>query len=326
MRRRREATAPLRRGDLVTLRSPREILATLDESGSLEGVPFMPEMLAYFGRQFQVTARVERACDTITKTGARRMVNTVVIDDIRCDGGGHGGCQAGCRVYWKEAWLRRAENGANDVPPEQGGALDHLRRLATENATTASPDVPDGEHVYRCQATEFLRSTTPLGYWDLRSFLRELTSRNVSLWTFVKVLGRIVVNEPRRRWGRRTPLRYSGAAPSRGTGHGFHPGSKVRVRSAEEIGQTLDERSKLRGLWFDREMIPYCGTSAAVKAKVERFVNEESGAMVELKSDCYILNGVVCKGYISDGRWFCCRAIYPWWREAWLEPVTDETP
>jgi hypothetical protein len=67
-------------------------------------------------------------------------------------------------------------------------------------------------------------------------------------------------------------------------------------------------------------MLPYCGRSATIQTKVDRFIDERSGEMVELSTDCYILEGVVCKGYISDGRWFCCRGIYPWWREAWLDP------
>ena len=53
--------------------------------------------------------------------------------------------------------------------------------------------------------------------------------------------------------------------------------------------------------------------------KVGRFIDERTGEMINLKSDCYILDGVVCKGYMSEGRWFCPRAIYPWWRQAWLQ-------
>ena len=82
-----EERSSLRRGDVVALRSAREILATLDGAASLEGVPFMPEMLGYFGRRFTVTARVERACDTITGSGPLRMQDTVLLDDLRCDGG-----------------------------------------------------------------------------------------------------------------------------------------------------------------------------------------------------------------------------------------------
>ena len=45
---------PMRAGDRVELRSPAEILATLDERGCLDGLPFMPEMLGFFGRPFTV--------------------------------------------------------------------------------------------------------------------------------------------------------------------------------------------------------------------------------------------------------------------------------
>ncbi len=40
------ASRELRAGDLVELRPPAEILATLDEGGATDGLPFMPEMLA----------------------------------------------------------------------------------------------------------------------------------------------------------------------------------------------------------------------------------------------------------------------------------------
>ena len=37
----------LRAGDWVEVRSKEEILATLDENGRLEDLPFMPQMLQY---------------------------------------------------------------------------------------------------------------------------------------------------------------------------------------------------------------------------------------------------------------------------------------
>ena len=103
---------PLRPGDIVELRPAAEILATLDESGALDNMPFMPEMLQYAGRRFTVSRRVEKICDTIAATGSRRVHDTVYLEDLRCDGSGHGGCQAGCRIYWKEAWLRRVDGAA----------------------------------------------------------------------------------------------------------------------------------------------------------------------------------------------------------------------
>ena len=154
----------LRRGDFVEVRPAAEILATLDVNGCLEGVPFMPEMLGHVGRRFMVEARVERACDTITQKGARRMPETVLLDDLRCDGSAHGGCQAGCRLYWKEAWLRRV---AADEPQAPSGPDDGLERRA--HASTRAADAGERE-LYRCQATELLRSTEPIGWWDPRSF------------------------------------------------------------------------------------------------------------------------------------------------------------
>ena len=44
-----------------------------------------------------------------TGGGMNRMEHAVHLEDVRCDGQGHGGCQAACLVYWKEAWLKRVE-------------------------------------------------------------------------------------------------------------------------------------------------------------------------------------------------------------------------
>jgi hypothetical protein len=63
------ANDELRRGDLVEVKGPAEILATLDERGALEELPFMPEMAALCGQRFQVERRAERVCDTVDYSG-----------------------------------------------------------------------------------------------------------------------------------------------------------------------------------------------------------------------------------------------------------------
>src|SRR5205085_4338150 len=50
----------LKSGDLVEVRSAGEILATLDDTGALEALPFMPEMLPYLGRRFVVDKRADK--------------------------------------------------------------------------------------------------------------------------------------------------------------------------------------------------------------------------------------------------------------------------
>jgi hypothetical protein len=310
----------LRRRDLVEVLPAAEILATLDDTGCLEGVPFMPEMLPYVGRRFTVEARVERACDTIYGSGARRMPNTALLDDLRCDGGGHGGCQAGCRLYWKEAWLRRVSRKTSPAPPSPDNAYLELERLTRKETMTVRVEEDREVEVYRCQATEFFRATEPISWRDVRSPVRELSCGNIGLWRFARVGARLVRTELRRKFNRLSNMpfeHHEGVSASRGQ-LGLKPGDLVRVRSKAEIAQTLDEAGKNRGLWFDKEMVPYCGETHRVKGQVERFIDERSGEMVELASDCWILDGVVCSGDLSDRRWFCPRAIYPWWRESWL--------
>src|SRR5919201_470703 len=97
------ACGDLRSGDLVEVRSEREILATLDERGELDSLPFMPEMLPYCGRRFRVFKVAHKTCDTIEYAGVglRRMRNAVHLENLRCDGSAHDGCQAGCLIFWK---------------------------------------------------------------------------------------------------------------------------------------------------------------------------------------------------------------------------------
>src|ERR1043165_130425 len=111
----------LRAGELVEVRSKEEILKTLDAEAQLEGLPFMPEMFAYCGKRLRVYKRAHKTCDPPNGMKGRRMDRTVHLQDIRCDGAGHGGCQAGCLIFWKEAWLKRVSPEAEDKQDPQPG-------------------------------------------------------------------------------------------------------------------------------------------------------------------------------------------------------------
>ena len=96
-----------RRGDLVQVREREEILATLDKEGCLEGIPFMPEMLKYCGKQLRVGMVAHKTCEIAQQTLKLRRLNaTVHLEESRCDGANHGGCEAQCNLYWKDAWLK----------------------------------------------------------------------------------------------------------------------------------------------------------------------------------------------------------------------------
>src|ERR1700690_3194893 len=92
-------------GDWVEVRSKEEILRTLDADGQLDGMPFMPEMFAFCGKRLQVYKSAHKTCDTVFPVRGRRVHEAVHLD-TRCDGSAHGGCQAGCMIFWKEAWLK----------------------------------------------------------------------------------------------------------------------------------------------------------------------------------------------------------------------------
>ncbi len=110
------------------------------------------------------------------------MVNTVLLEGIRCDGSGHGGCQAGCMIFWKEAWLKRAYKNivsANSLQPQ--GTANHGSLCTLANIFDVSSHQDSrGETVYSCQATEVLTFSTYMASWDPRQYVRDLRSGNLN--------------------------------------------------------------------------------------------------------------------------------------------------
>jgi hypothetical protein len=310
---------PLRPGDVVEVRSASEILATLDSSGALDKLPFMPEMARLAGQRFMVTRRVDKICDTISATGGRRMHATVYLDDLRCDGSGHGGCQAGCKIYWKEAWLRRVDGSSTepDVNDTRTVDLEHRARVGTRTMREVTGEQSE---VWRCQATEALKASEPLKTSNILQYWRELTNGNFGLFRFVHLAARGFVLEVARRVKllRPLPLRGPGDKQASVEPLNLQPGDLVQVRSPVEIAATLDEKGLNRGLSFDREMLPYCGRTFRIKDRPRQIIDDKTGRMLKLPKDCLILDGAVCSGERTAGCYFCPRQIYPFWREAWL--------
>ncbi len=317
----------LRIGEVVEVRSAEEILATLDENGELDGLPFMPEMLAWCGRRLRVHKLALKLCDTITWTGMYRMRNAVHLEGSRCDGQAHGGCQAGCSIYWKEAWLRR-------VPAGEPGATPAPRcTLATLAAATRRPPDPasPGEERFSCQATELLRAAPErVPSWDGTQYLRDVRSGNAGALAMIRTIGVGLFNEyqdlSRRllpaplllRAGRRYPFIEGNLNKTPEQALGLQPGELVRVKSLEQIVSTLDANNANRGMSFDGEMVRYCGRQARVLRRVERIIDEPSGKMVRFKNPCIVLEDVTCVGAYHRQ---CPRGIYPYWREIWLERI-----
>src|SRR5262249_58958193 len=91
-----------------------------------DDLALMPEMAGFCGGRFVVDVRTEKVCDTVRYTGSRRLPRAVFLADLRCDGSAHGGCQAECRLTWKEEWLRKV---APDAPAPAPGATGQVGAL-----------------------------------------------------------------------------------------------------------------------------------------------------------------------------------------------------
>src|SRR5262245_402561 len=179
----------LRVGDVVHVKSREEILATLDETGALDKLPFMPEMLAFCGRQFVVTRRADKSCDTVSASDKRlrRLVNTVHLNDTRCDGAAHGGCQAQCTLFWKEAWLRRAEQPATAPATGAARAALPVQQLSEQQLNAAAHRDRSGpEPICRCQATDHAMASEAIDWWWPMQYVRDVRSGNVTMGQSLK--------------------------------------------------------------------------------------------------------------------------------------------
>ena len=338
---------PLRAGEWVVVRSEAEILATLDENAALDGLPFMPEMLAFCGRRLRVHRRADKTCDTITgDTRGRRMRGTVHLEGVRCDGAAHGGCQAACLMLWKEAWLARAGPApaaplwrlvaASAGAPASTGPAPGCSRDDVLRAAVRAPGETPARTAYRCQITQLLEASSPLAWWQPGQYLRDWLSGNVRLLLLLEVfvlrsLAQVVTGRGfslkvriydavAKLFGQSPwpyhPGRLRGRTPRETLG--LEPGELVRVKSHEQILETLTGMHN-RGLSFAPEMVRYCGGTYRVRARVDRILNEKTGVLLLMKNDCIVLEDVVCQSECSANRLFCPRGIYAYWREIWLE-------
>jgi hypothetical protein len=351
----------LKCGDWVEVRSKEEILRTLDGKGHLEGMPFMPEMFQFCGKRYPVYKRAHKTCDYTTRYPYRtRRLEGAVHLETRCDGEAHDGCQAGCLLIWKEAWLKRVDGPLQTAPASQlvvlpggegNGREENKQSSAgcSESALwnhTKVSDPKGGAPTYICQATYVPFATTYLGWWDVRQYIEDWTSGNASLRRVLTSflysvyynlsqagigLGpvmRWIYNKLCPLWSRskwpRTPGFIPDGSPTPAMKLNLQPGELVRVKSHEEILKTVTFSNINRGMCWDAELVPYCGGTYRVLKRVNRLIDEKTSKMVEMKTACIILDSVVCQARYSDCRMLCPKAMYPYWREIWLERVNPE--
>ena len=292
-------------GEIVEVLTPLEIMQTLDSCGTIHGLPFMPEMIAYCGKRYRVRSKIEKTCVVTGKM--REFINddVVFLENLRCDGSSHDGCQRGCLIFWNEAWLKKVnDNDTNiDAKVEE---TDHLRsKLITKN----NPDI------YFCQSTQLIEATQKLSHTQrISKLIKEIQSNTVGLIMGLKSLIFPVW------WRLRFKKLIGHLAQTPVLELNLQPGEIVEVKSFDEIKSTLDKKGRNRGLEFHYDMMQFCGKQYRVRNRLEKMISEASGKMLKIKNTV-ILEDVTCD--FAYRFWGCSRCIFQYWREIWLKRVDN---
>jgi len=304
-------TLNLRPGDLVEVKSPKEIQQTLDDNGALHGLPFMPEMADFCGRRFQVSKRVVKTCYYGARSGMRKFPaeDVVLLEGLRCSGAAHDGCQKACTIFWREAWLRKVE--ASDAIQSRTDP-EGSKWLRARLKTSTDPET------YFCQASEILNATIELTRWErFGKCLSEIRAGNcgilemfqrVCIWLFWKAR-RSVLGVYARGNQKSTPVESLN----------LRSGEWIEIKPLANITKTLDERAYNRGLFFTPAMGQSCGEEYRVKEKIEKIIVDGTGKMRQLRNTAFLEGSMCGCSCVAFGG--CPRNEFAYWREIWLRRV-----
>ena len=298
----------LRPGDVVEVKTPDEILSTLDADGTLDHLPFMPEMIEFCGNWFRVSSRVLKTCMSGSGSSEIRGLRTsdvVTLDGLRCSGASHDGCQKECMIFWREAWLRKID-GAASISNTAAAASCKLRaRLKTLGAPGK----------YFCQASQLTEFTRPMSrFAKLRMCWRDIRSGNcgamemierIGVWLFWRI--RLILLGKYARGRNKTTPRES---------LNLTRGEQVEVKPIREIVRSTNDHAQNRGLCFSDDMQMLCGQGAVVRSHLDKIILDGTGEMRQLRNTVY-LEGATCGcAHVAFGG--CPRGEYAYWREIWL--------
>lgn len=253
-----------RRGDLVEVRPWSEITQTLDGARTLDGLPFMPEMLAFCGRRFRVYNHVVQAVidgaslSHYAESYVRefRHDDVVLLEGLRCSGQNHDGCQRACMLFWKEAWLKRVDDATAESSPDSASAPQPDQPIQTVTASGG----------YFCQSTEFRNSTKPISFGKrIENLFRTIVIgnygplqvvRNTAVWAWCRARTKIIGPWPRGK---------QASTPSESLG--LQAGEWVEVKTFPRSFRPWIKRARTvvsisRRIWFPTAAV-VCGSGRA---------------------------------------------------------------
>lgn len=289
----------------------------------------MPEMLEWCGKSFRVERRAEKTCVDVAPPvhPNRRFAanDAVFLEELRCDGSAHDGCKRGCKIFWKEEWLRPDDSADTSArASSRTGDDELLARLKTKLDANR----------YFCQSTQLFEATEAFPgnkkLWRLRIMVSEIRNgdrsvpemlRLVAMWFWQRVLVRAALRAVQGDEWLRGPHERAPVVSLN-----LEPGESVRIKSRSEIEATLDRERTNRGLGVCYEMTRCFGGQAEVRHRVDRMINERTGQMLEISNTVALRNirkkrttmpdsQCLCRNETGD----CPRGELMYWREIWLE-------
>lgn len=99
----------LKAGDLVRIKSEKEIMATLDQDGKLRGCSFIRGMAPYCDSHQRILKPMERFFSEIDGQ-VKKCSGLFILEEVTCSGDtslGH--CDRSCLMFWREEWLEKVQ-------------------------------------------------------------------------------------------------------------------------------------------------------------------------------------------------------------------------
>ena len=311
----KSVTANLRPGDCVEVLSPAEILQTLDADGTLDKLPFMPEMLEFCGRRFRVSKRVVKTCYYGTSSGMRKFPaeDVVLLEGLRCSGADHDGCQKACTIFWREAWLRKVNtlNPSNTTVDPEG-----IRWLRSRLKTKSGPTT------YFCQASEILNSTRELSHWErFGKCFSDIRAGNSGILEMVRRIGEWLFWKTRKAFFGVYARGQQKSTPVESLN--LQAGEWIEIKPVESISETLNDRGYNRGLLFTPAMGCASGEKYQVKRKLEKIIVDGTGEMRQMRNTAFLEGSMCGCSCVAFGG--CPRGEFAYWRDIWLRRVAAES-
>lgn len=301
----------LKQKDLVRVKSLKQIINTLDVDGCLDGLPFMPEMVEYCGKTYRISFKVEKTCvdNPVMYMGEFKNNDVYFLEDLRCSGANHNGCNRACRIFWKESWL---EPISNDDSKCISYDLSHNDEIVKNKLKTKKTD-----EIYFCQSTQLRYATRPLTSKEkVFKLIKDVKIGTYDLINATKLLLLPVLRKLIRKIKDQHPHGILTKTPEGILN--LQPGEIVEVKPLDEIVATLDKNGKNKGLSFEPDMKTFCGKQFKVRNRLDKMILEKNGKMIDVRNSV-ILEGVTCECYFAFGG--CPRKEFQFWREIWLKRV-----